>query len=379
MTHSLKYIRWLVALGLFMLSTGIAHADAPKVIRMVFPGVGVGNRPVTGGSTVSTMHLKGMLEDEFKADGIQINWSFLRGAGPATNELYANGLADFSLLGDLPSIVGRSSGLKTRVLAATAIRQNTYLAVPPESSIQSLKDLKGKRVAIFKGTNIQLAVAKLLEANGLQEKDIKAINMDQATSRSALITKDIDAAFGGNELLALRDQGAARIAYRTDGDPAFLRHCTFVGSEDFIKKYPEITQRIVKQLVIAAKWISDYDANPAPVYQLWTKSGVPFSNFKEDNKGHSLKVLSSPLVDPYLVTQYKHQIVEAKRFGLIKNGFDFDSWTDLRFLNQALKDLNLQNYWESFDATGKSTRVAPAATASAQPTSTEELARRPNL
>jgi len=196
-----------------------------------------------------------LLDQEFKKDGIEVSWTFLRGAGPAVNELYANGLADFSLLGDLPSIVGRSSGLKTRVLAATAIRQNTYLAVPADSSIQGIKDLKGKRVAIFKGTNIQLAVAKLLEQNGLQEKDIKAINMDQATSRSALITKDIDAAFGGAELLALRDQGAARIAYRTDGNPAFLRHCTFVGSEDFIKKYPEITQRIVKQLVIAAKWI----------------------------------------------------------------------------------------------------------------------------
>jgi ABC-type nitrate/sulfonate/bicarbonate transport system substrate-binding protein len=63
-----------------------------------------------------------------KRDGIQITWSFLRGAGPATNELYANGLADFSLLGDLPSIIGHSGGLKTRVLAATAIRGNTYIS-----------------------------------------------------------------------------------------------------------------------------------------------------------------------------------------------------------------------------------------------------------
>ena len=260
----------LCALFALLVRPASASADKPSVIRIAFPGVGVGNRPFVGGHSTAILHLRGLLDQEFKKDGIEVTWTFLRGAGPAVNELYANGLADFSLLGDLPSIVGRSSGLKTRVLAATAIRQNTYLAVPADSSIQGIKDLKGKRVAIFKGTNIQLAVAKLLEANGLSERDIKAINMDQATSRSALITKDIDAAFGGNELLALRDQGAARIAYRTEGNPAFLRHCTFVGSEDFIKKYPEITQRIVKQLVIAAKWISDYDANPAPVYQLWT-------------------------------------------------------------------------------------------------------------
>src|ERR1044071_5055609 len=73
MTHSPKFIRWLLTLGLLLFS-GVASADAPKVIRMVFPGVGVGNRPVTGGSSVSTMHLKGMLEDEFKPDGIQVTW-----------------------------------------------------------------------------------------------------------------------------------------------------------------------------------------------------------------------------------------------------------------------------------------------------------------
>jgi sulfonate transport system substrate-binding protein len=72
-----------------------------------------------------------MFEEEFKKDGIKVTWTFLRGAGPATNELYANRLADFSLLGDLPSIIGKAGGLNTRILAATAIRGNTYLAVPP--------------------------------------------------------------------------------------------------------------------------------------------------------------------------------------------------------------------------------------------------------
>ena len=109
--------------------------------------------------------------------------------------------------------VGRG-GERTRAnekQTATGIRMNTYLAVPADSNIQTIAQLRGKRVAIFKGTNIQLAVAKLLAANGLREQDIKAINMDTATAKSALITKDIDAVFSGSDLLALRDQGAARI------------------------------------------------------------------------------------------------------------------------------------------------------------------------
>jgi hypothetical protein len=75
----------------------------------------------------------------------------------------ANGLADFSLLGDLPSIVGRASGLKTRILAATAIRQNTYIAVPADSTVQNVKDLRGRRVA-FQNEPAARACARHLSA-----------------------------------------------------------------------------------------------------------------------------------------------------------------------------------------------------------------------
>lgn len=350
---------WLTVLWaalVISLTSASAHADAPSVIRIGFPGVGVGNRPIVGGSNITTVHLRGLLEEEFKADGIQIKWNFLRGAGPALNELFANGLVDFGFgQGDLPSIIGHAGGLNTRVLAAAGIRQNTYLAVPADSSIKTIQDLKGKKVAIFKGTNIQLAVARILEGSGLTEKDIRAINMDTATTKAALITKDIDAAFGGNDLLALRDQGTARIVYTTrGGDPRLLKHSTLLASQDFITKYPAITKRVVKVLVQASKWVSDQEATPTPVYQLWTKSGIPFSNYKEDFDGAaSIKTRSSPLIDEYVSAQYKKAISDAKRFGLIKNEFSFEAWADPTFLKQVLKELNLEHYWQEYDASGK--------------------------
>jgi sulfonate transport system substrate-binding protein len=351
--HWSSLSRVLLALAC-ALGAGAARADAPSVIRLANPGVGVGNRPVVGGSSSAIMHLKGMLEEEFKPDGIAINWSFLRGAGPAVNEAYANGLVDFSLLGDLPSIIGHAGGLKTRVLAATSIRQSSYIFVPSGSNIQTVADLKGKKVAVFKGTNIQLVVAKILEKYGLKESDIRSLNMDTATARAALTTGDVDAAFGGSDFLALRDQGLARVLYTTNGDdPKFLRHCTFVGSEDFIKKYPEITKRVVKTLVLAAKWLSEQDGNPQPVYQLWTRSGQTFANYKEDFAGKSLKVWSSPLVDEYIVSQYNTNIAEAKRFGLIRNTFRFEDWVDPHFLNDVLKELSLEHYWVPYDKDGK--------------------------
>ncbi|WP_437479232.1 ABC transporter substrate-binding protein [Sorangium sp. So ce1014] len=335
------------------LPAGAALADAPKVIRIGFASVGVGNRPVVGGSSLSVVHGRGLLEEEFKRDNVKIEWSFFRGAGPAVNEAYANGLLDFALQGDLPSTIGRAGGLKTKVLAGTAIRQHTYLAVPADSPVTSLADLKGKKVAIFKGTNIQLAIAKILAGSGLTERDLRVINMDTATAKAALATKDIDAAFGGADLLSLRDQGIVKIVYSTKSQsPTFLRNAHLIVTEEFANKYPDATKRVVKVLVQAAHWVSENEKNPAAVYQLWSKSGVPFANYKEDHTGESLKVRSSPLFDEFLVARYKSAVADAKKFGLIRNTFDVDAWIDQRFLREALKELNLERYWPEFDAGG---------------------------
>jgi sulfonate transport system substrate-binding protein len=255
----------LLTLALTSLS-GPLRADTPTVIRMGYPGVGVGNRPAASGNAVATMHLRGMLEDEFRKDGIQITWSFLRGAGPADNELFANGLLDFSALGDLPSIVGRASGLKYRLLAGASVRGNIYVAVPADSTVQTVPDLRGKKVAVTKGTATHLAAGKILEGFGLSDKDVRLINMDVPTATAALVTGDIDAAFSGSNYLGLRDQGAARIIFRTTGgDPKYTSNSTFLGNSDFIQKYPEHTQRVVKNLLLAAKWLADQEAKPEPV------------------------------------------------------------------------------------------------------------------
>jgi sulfonate transport system substrate-binding protein len=67
--------RWALV-GLLVALLGVAvparAQDKPAVIRVATPGVGIGNRPVVGGSVWAVVHLKGLLEEEFKADGIRV-------------------------------------------------------------------------------------------------------------------------------------------------------------------------------------------------------------------------------------------------------------------------------------------------------------------
>ena len=330
--------------GSLCLSGLLRAEDKPALIRIANPGVGIGGRPVVAYGAWSLVHIQGLLEKEFAPDGIKVEWTFARGAGPAVNELFSNELADITLLGDLPSIIGKAGGLKTKLLAAAGLN-NLYLAVPADSPAQEVKDLVGKKLAIFKGTCIHLAANRILEAQGLSERDVRAINMDNATTLAALTTGDVDAALAGPELLTLRDRGAARIIYSTKGDPRFTCNSTIVATESFVHRYPSIVRRILRTYVRTAAWVTRSEADPNGVFQLFTRSGIPYSSFKADWGGESFNVKVSPVVDEYLRKRYKGSIEEAYKFHLIRKPFDFDSWVDSSFLDQAIAEENLAGVW----------------------------------
>lgn len=332
----------------------LTSADSkPSVIRFGFATVGNdGFSPIAGGSSAGTAQNKGLLDDEFKADGIRIEWSFFKGAGPAVNEALANGLLDFAWQGDLPAIIGKSGGLRTKLLLANGRLGSLYVAVPSDSPAKTLEDLKGKRVALFKGTNGQLSFNKVLQARGLKESDFKLINMDGATSRGAIATKDLDGAVGGTELFQLRDRGVARIVYDSRHDPIYVTRQTHVlVTEDFEQKYPAIVQRVVNVLVKEAAWSSD-ESIRNDIFKQWSKTGVGFSNYKEDYTGIPLKTRQSPLIDEFFLNHYRTGVQASLEYKLIRKSFDVDAWFETKYLNQALRDLKLEGFWPEFDAKG---------------------------
>jgi len=321
-------------------------------IRIGFASIGAGNRPFAGGSPAATAHAGHYVERAFQGKDVDLKWFFFAGAGPAVNEAFANGQLDLALQGDLPSIIGRANGLKTKIVMATGVGTPVYLAVPTGSDITSVKDLKGRPVALYRGTNGQLAVDKVLAANGLSERDLKIINMDSATAGAALANHNIDAAFGGFELFSLQRQGVAKIVYTSKGDdPAYGRNSALLATEDFVNSHPDAVQTIVTAIVKAAAWSSD-GANRAAVFETWAKSGHPAESFRDDFEGSSLKDRSSPLIDPFLIEQYRVQAGMAREYKLLRREVDVNGWFDDRFVKQALAELGLTRFWTARDAQG---------------------------
>ncbi|SMC27785.1 sulfonate transport system substrate-binding protein [Andreprevotia lacus DSM 23236] len=328
-----------------------AHAeDKPAEIRIAYPGAGTGGRPLGTGTFLATAQIKGVLEQEFKADGIKVKWSFFPGAGPAVNESFANGLVDFAGHGDLPLIVGRSTGLKHKIILSAGRFGNTYFVVPNDSEAKNLGDLKGKRLATFKGTAGQLSLARVLEKYGYTEKDFKVISMDNDTTKAALATKDIEGTLISP--FDLEARGIAKRLFEIPRDPKITSVTSFWVSEDFEKKYPHIVQRVVNALVKQAAWDSD-EKNRDPLFKLWGQSGaVPYSDYVKSWEGYTLKERNTPLLDDYHVASLKRSIDESKRYKLIRRDVDINGWIEPKYVNNAVKELKLEGYWPEFDANG---------------------------
>ena len=111
---------FIVTLGIVTATSVLAAA--PAVVRIGVATQGYGDPPVFGGSPAATAQLQHRVEDALKPDGIKVEWLFFKGAGPAVNEALANRQIDFAYQGDLPAVLGRANGLKTKLLIESNVR-----------------------------------------------------------------------------------------------------------------------------------------------------------------------------------------------------------------------------------------------------------------
>jgi sulfonate transport system substrate-binding protein len=360
---------WMQRVALLIMAgfAAVAPAQAQTVLRFGFPGVGADARPFSAGDILNYVHAREILEKEFAGDkDISVTWTFFRGAGPALNESFAAGQLDFFLLGDLPAIVGRSRGLEHKFLLATGRHGPIYLAVQADSDIHGIDDLKGRKVAVFKGTNLQIATDRVLAAHHLAEKDLRFVNLDAGAAVSALTGGNVDAVFGGPEFLEVARKGVVRIIYSTKGDePTLGRNSSFLVSSAFERAHPELVQRVVTAIVRAAAFASRPE-NRAEVFDAWTLSGFPKETFEADFAGDTLANRVNPLIDDYVVARYKDQAAAARVYGLLKTDVDIDGWFERKYLDTALRDLKLQAFWPAYGATGEIVRPGNLGVGTAQ-------------
>lgn len=322
---------------------GTRAPEAVHTIRIGAPVVAGSTKTQTYFGSVGVARTKHLFEREFEKDGVKVEFVGFPN-GPMVAQALANNQIDFAGHGDMISIIARAGGAKTRLILPSQRFANAYLVVPPGSSIRSVEDLRGKRVAYTKGNYIHLQTMRILEEHGLKESDIRSVNLAPAAVAAAVQAGQVDAAFANSDILLLVEKGLAKVAYSTRGRPDLGGRSGFIVREQFAQDNPDLTTRVVKVLVQASRYASD-DQRREEVLGIWA-TGRSIGPLREENAGVPMAEIVSPLLDPFYVEGYRRTQADVENLGLLRGEpFDIAQWFDPTYLNRALKALGLEHYW----------------------------------
>ena len=82
-------------------------------------------------------------------------------------------------------------------------------------------------------------------------------------------------------------------------------------------------------------------------FKEWSKSGTPFLSYKRDFARQDLRKEFSPVLDEEFVRRYKLAVSDIKKFKYTKKDVDVDTWFEPKYVNQAIKEQKLENFWKN--------------------------------
>ena len=200
---------------------------------------------------------KGLLEKEFAKDGISIRWVQSAGSNKALEFLNA-GSIDFGSTAGSAALVAKINGNPIKSIYVYSRPEWTALVTGKDSAITKIADLKGKRVAVTRGTDPHIFLVRALLSAGLSEKDIQPVLLQHPDGKIALIRGDVDAWAGLDPMMAQAEvEDGAKLFYR---NAAANTWGILNVRADFAKEHPDLVKRVLATYEEARKYsLSHYD------------------------------------------------------------------------------------------------------------------------
>ena len=196
---------------------------------------------------------RGLLEQRLSPQGWTVTWTEFPG-GPQLLEALNVGAIDFGTTGEAPPIFAQAAeapllyvGYEPPAPAGEAI------LVPKDSAITDVAGLKGRKVALNKGSNVHYLLVKALEAAGVAYGEIEPVFLPPADARAAFERGAVDAWVIWDPFLAAA-QAATGARTLADGTGLVKNHQFYLASQSFAAAEPAIVQAIIADLVEIDRW-----------------------------------------------------------------------------------------------------------------------------
>lgn len=207
---------------------------------------------------------KGNLEQRLVKQGIQVKWVEFPG-GPQLLEGLNVGSIDFGVTGETPPIFAQAAGANLVYVAnEPPAPTSEAILVAKDSPIQSVAELKGKKVALNKGSNVHYLLVRALQEAGLKYSDITPVYLAPSDARAAFESNRVDAWVIWDPFQAAAEiQLSARVL--KDGSNLVDNHQFYLASRPYAEQHPQVITAIVEEIQKVGDWPKN---NPKQVTDL---------------------------------------------------------------------------------------------------------------
>jgi sulfonate transport system substrate-binding protein len=205
--------------------------------------------------TLNVVKAEGSLEKALATRGISVTWTLFP-AGPQLLEALNAGGIDLGNAGEAPPIFAEAAGVNLVYFGnQPPFPKGEGVLVKKDSPIQKVSDLKGKRIAFNRGSNVHFFLVKLLEKNGLKIDDIKSVFLAPADAWAALEGGSVDAwVIWDPYMTAAIDRSGARILQDAEGIAANREF--FLADRRFAQAHQDILLAIHDAVNRSGTWVS---------------------------------------------------------------------------------------------------------------------------
>ncbi|MFO1274693.1 MAG: sulfonate ABC transporter substrate-binding protein [Sphaerotilus natans] len=205
-------------------------------------------------SLLALQKAQGSLERRLAALQADVKWVEFP-AGPQLLEGLNVGSVDVGFVGEAPPIFAQAAGANFVYIGNDpASPQAEAIVVPKDSAIRTLADLKGRRIALNKGSNVHYLLVRALEKAGLKYGDIQPVFLPPADARAAFEKGAVDAwVIWDPFLAAVEKQTGARLL--ADGRGLVSNHAFYLAERQFTQKHPQLVRALFEDSVEQGRWL----------------------------------------------------------------------------------------------------------------------------
>ena len=275
---------------------------------------------------------KGWLEEAFKEEGVEINWTEFQ-SGPPQFEGIAAGKLDITEVGNTPPLSAQAAGIDFKEVALlSAGETSNALLLPEGSAITSVKDLVGKKVAVAKGSSAFGLLYAAFKQEGVDPSKVEVIQLQPDEAQPSFENGSVDVWATWEPFVSYQtvNNNAKKLVQGKDVNT--YGSMFTIAQTAFTEEHPELLEVYLKVYLEATKWVQD---NPDEAVQF-------YADLKEIDSSVVEEVLKNA---PYEVQIINEKVISSQQSAadlfveekVFTNKIDVTEVVENKFIENVLK------------------------------------------